>query len=285
MLQEQSATAEDRFELARMYLADGNWIQASTQFRNLVTSHGTEPRYLIAYIAALMDHGETTNAETYLDRLERISPNHIDTVNLRAQMLVTKNQPEKAFELLKAFVDKPGAQPPERNVRVRLVAAELEQLARWLTNPAQKPMVERFTRQAEVLYQAYIAPESGQKWEMVAFLGRQGRVDEALGLLDRTWDGYSPVGALPRYVRRSCCTTTRSDRSKCTRIDRILQKAMRRFDRPIPLLMITADLYSKQARYVDVENLYREVLAEEQQRLQCHEQPRHVAGPPRHQTR
>ena len=64
----------------------GNWIQASVQFRNLVASQGTEPRYLIAYIDALLDHSEMTNAEIYLERLEKISPNLIDTSALRAHV-------------------------------------------------------------------------------------------------------------------------------------------------------------------------------------------------------
>ncbi len=112
-----------------MYLEAGNWIQASVQFRNLVASQGTEPRYLIAYIDALLDHSEMTNAEIYLERLEKISPNLIDTSALRARMLVMKNEPDKAFELLKAFVDKPNAQPPDRNVRLRGVAMYLDHLS------------------------------------------------------------------------------------------------------------------------------------------------------------
>ena len=69
MVQDQIATSEDRYELAQMYLAAGNWIQASIQFRNLVASYGSEPRYLAAYVLALLDHGEIINAELYLDRL------------------------------------------------------------------------------------------------------------------------------------------------------------------------------------------------------------------------
>ena len=129
IVQDQSATPEDRFELARMYMKAGNWIQASVQFRNLVASHGDEPRYLIAYVDALLEHGEKTNAEIYLERLEKISPNLIDTVVLRARILLVKNEPDKAFELLKGFIDQPNAQPPDRNVRLRGVAMYLDDLA------------------------------------------------------------------------------------------------------------------------------------------------------------
>ena len=74
MVQDQIATADDRYELAQMYLAAGNSIQASIQFRNLVASYSNEPRYLAAYVFALLNHGETINAELYLNRLETISP-------------------------------------------------------------------------------------------------------------------------------------------------------------------------------------------------------------------
>jgi len=44
------------------------------------------------------------------------------------------------------------------------------------------------------------------------------------------------------------------------RLDKILRTAMKQFDRPIPLLMMMADLSSKRARYDEAESYYREVL-------------------------
>ncbi len=117
LVQDQTATAEDRYQLAQMYLAAGNWIQASIQFRDLVGSYSSEPRYLTAYVFVLLEHGEIINAELYLNRLEKISPDGIGTVVLQARMMMAKNEPNKAFELLKGFVDRPNADPPERNVR------------------------------------------------------------------------------------------------------------------------------------------------------------------------
>ena len=69
--------------------------------------------------------------------LEKAFPNHIITVSLRAEMLVAKNEPDQAFELLKGFIDSSGAHPPEKNLRIRLVAEKLEQLAQRLTKPGQ----------------------------------------------------------------------------------------------------------------------------------------------------
>ena len=258
MLQEQAATAEDRFKLAQMYLAAGSWIKASSQLRNLVASHGEEPRYLAAYIMALMEHGETSNAEVYLDRLEKSYPNHIITVGLRAEMLTSKGEADQAFNLLKAFIDKKEAHPSERSLRIRLVAEKLEQLAGRLTKPAQKPTAERFVHQAEVLYRNYAEENAGQEWVLAAFFGRQGRIDEAIDLLDRVWESANP--AILSQVCSILLRDNKIGKEQLQRLDKILRTAMKQFDRPIPLLMILADLSSKRARYDEAEGFYREVL-------------------------
>ena len=128
-----------------------------------------------------------------MNGLEKIAPDFIETVALRARVLVAKNEPDKAFELLKGFVDRPNAQPPDRSVRLRGVATYLDVLSRQFTKPAEKPLAERFGRQAEAFYRAYLEKNPGHEAELVVFLARQGRTDEALDLLDRIWDNSSPV--------------------------------------------------------------------------------------------
>ena len=148
----------------------GAWPQASALFRKLIGASGNEPRYLAIYITALLEHDEISNAEAYLDRLELAIPNHIDTVGLRAEMLVARNEPDKALDLLKAFIDKPDARPPERTVRIRLVAEKLEQLAGRLTKAGKIEAADRFVHRAEMLYRAYLDQNHGQELILVAFL-------------------------------------------------------------------------------------------------------------------
>jgi tetratricopeptide (TPR) repeat protein len=257
MVQDQIATAEDRYELAQMYLAAGNWIQASVQFRNLVASYGAERRYLAAYVFALLDHGETINAELYLNRLETMAPDEIGTVALQARMAVAKNDPNKAIELLKVFVDKPNAQPPERAERLFLAAAHLEVLAQRMTKPAEKPSAERFVRQAETFYRASVEKSSGHLPEWLLFLARQGRIGEAIDVLDRICDKCSaPVlGRVVTTVARSKISKEQSER-----LSNILQTALKRTNRPLPLLMAMADLCTRQSRNTEAQDLYREVL-------------------------
>ena len=257
LLEDKSATPEDLFQLAQMYRSAGAWPQASTLFRKLMGSSGTEPRYLSVYITALMEHNEVSNAEAYLDRLESAIPNHITAVGLRAELLVAKDEPDKALDLLKAFVDNRDARPPERNVRVRLVAETIEQIAGRLTKAGKKETADRFVREAETLYRVYVDQSHGQDSILVAFLGRQGRIDAALDVLNRIWDTSNPAGS-PNYFH--LLQNNKIGKEQLQRLDGILQSALKHFDRPIPLLMRYADLCTKQARYPVAEGCYREVI-------------------------
>ena len=94
---------------------------------------------------------------------------------------------------------------------------------------------------------------------MVAFLGHQGRISDALSLLDRIWDRCNSL-----VISQACATILEQNdnfgKEQMQQMDRILQKASKRFDQPVPLLMVAADLYEKQGRYGDAEKSFREVL-------------------------
>lgn len=258
MRKDGTATPEDLFKLAQMYQTAGAWMKASDVYRSLVGAYGNEPRYMATYITALLAHGEISNAETYLERLESIFPNHIITVGLRAEVLVAKNEPKQALELLRAFIDKSDAQPPDRSMRIRLAAEKIEQLAQRQTKPAQKEAAESFLHQAEMFYRAFADVNSGQDWVLIAFLGRQGRFDDALDMLDRNWDGGNPVAI--SQVSSILLRDGKISKEQQERLNRILQSALKKFDRPVPLLMVMADLCTKQARYADAEGFYRDIL-------------------------
>jgi tetratricopeptide (TPR) repeat protein len=258
MLGEQSATPEDRYKLAQMYRAAGWWGKANTAFLKLVSSYPNEPSFLATYVAALLEHGETANAEGYLDRLAQLVPNHIVPVGLRAEMLAARNEPERALDLLKEFVDNPNAQPPEWGPRIRMVAEKLEKIGRQLTKPDQKMIAEQFVSRAERQYRAYVDQNPGQESVLVSFLGRQGRIDEALELLNRTWDSNNPV--VLQQVTANILLSEKIDNEQLARLDSILQKAIKQFDRPVPLLMVLADLRIRQTRYDAANDLFREVI-------------------------
>ncbi|MCE5302575.1 MAG: tetratricopeptide repeat protein [Planctomycetaceae bacterium] len=263
MLKEQSASPEDRLELARMYLSSGAWLKANAQLRDLVASYPKEPRYLVTYISALLDHGETSNAEVYLQQLEGLHPNHIMTNWLRAEMFVANGQPQQALELLLKFINQPNAQPPEKDVRQRLIAERLEKLAGQMKKPADKAMRERFLQRSEMLLREYLSHQTDQEWLLAAFLARQHRIDESLDVADRIWasnvlDGIGRIMAI--LAQEPNLSTDQIDR-----LDRMMKSALPRFNRPVPLLMVQADVLIREERYAEAEKIYREVLEKNNQ--------------------
>ena len=231
-----------------------------------------------------MEHNEVSNAEAYLDRLETAIPNHINAVGLRAEVLVAKNEPEKALDLLKAFIDKPRRSPAgaERCASAS-VAEKLEQLAGRLTKAGKKEAADRFVHQAEMLYRAYVDQNHGQELILVAFLARQGRTDEALDLLNRIWDSSNP--AVLSQVFSVLLRNNKIGKEQVQRLDGILQSALKHFDRPIPLLMIYAELCYQAGPLRGRGGLLPGGHLEGSRQCLCPEQPRRLAGAARQQAR
>ncbi len=267
MIQNQTATADDRFALAQLYLNSSMSGKAYGLLRSLTVANPKEGRYLATYIAALLADNQVSSATEQLDRLDKLYPNQFPAVSLRAEALVAGDKADKGLELLKDFVDKPGAQPADRSVRVFLVAQRLEGLSKRLTKRGQTTLADLFLQEAESLYRSYVDQNSGTDWVMVAYYTRQVRVNEALDLLERTWDSESPP------VLSQVCQLFLRDgvagAEQLERVGRILQKATTRFQRPVSLLLAAADVSGRQRHYRDAEELYREVIEKDGANIQA----------------
>ncbi len=257
MVDEQKATPEDLYAGAKMHESAGNWIEAGNLYRTLVATYPKEPRFLVAYIEALLRHEEYSSAGMYIDRLEGLAPKWFVTIALKADLLCAKNQPDAAFDLLKQFVDQSDPQSKDRDARLRLTADKLTQLGRGMSGPEQKRTAEKFLDQAETWFRDYVEAEPRRKLLLAAFLGAREKVDEALGLLEHCLQHSSP-----QDFSRVCIllSQTAMTDEQTRRLDQILEKAIKRFDRHSTMLSATAELRSRQQRYAESEKLYREVL-------------------------
>ena len=91
-----------------------------------------------------------------------------------------------------------------------------------------------------------------------AFLARQGRIDEALAVLDQSWDRSLPdLMQLPAFdIVRSRATTPQ----QFSRLEKLLVDAEK--DKPsASLLMVLASLYEEQRQYDKAIAIFREILA------------------------
>ncbi len=256
-----SAVPEDRFVLARLYLNGGNWIKAGDLLRSLVATNDKEPRYLEYYIDALLKHNQTSSASTYLEYLEKLAPNSFGTVSRKADLLLAANKPTEAFAVLKDFVDNVDAEPRDRGLRLRMVAEKLVQLAAQLTKPEQASAAAQAIELAESLFRTFTKENPGQELVLAVFLGQHGKIDEALGILDESLQ-ICPI----EQFNQACSLILekgKATKDQLQRMNKIVQSAEKKFERVPRVLLVMADLRTRQALYSEAADIYREVLQKE----------------------
>ena len=280
MMDGKQATPEDRFNLAMLYLSTDKqmqsrassgsnsrgednkdssaWVNASNILRTLVTSQNTEPRYLAVYAKSLLDHGDISSAELYLNKLMKDFPNHVATIMLQAQVMAGHNQYDEALDLMKSFVDMKNATPADRSTRIRMMAETMEQLIERLNSPDQKTLSERFVRTTEMFYRQYVDEHPSQTVELVMFFLRRDQTEDAMAILEQTWQNNDPT-----TVAQVCMNITqRGKKSKELeqRLENVLVSARTKFENHPAILLTLGDTRVNQDRFIEAEKFYREIL-------------------------
>ncbi len=259
-----SATAEDRFRLCQLYLAQGSWSRASSEMRLLLADHPDNPAYLVYYISALLARNNTQDAESWLTKLEKIAPywfsprQLITTTHLRTEWLFQRKEYAKALALMNRFVGRPGAQPPDETDRSLLAAGALEAFSQRLTELDQNDMVKLFALDAETLFQKYVTERPRHQLVLAMFLQRRGRYEEALSLLESVSIDSDPT----RIAQASLgmLDNPAITEGQLQRVEKEMQKALKRADRSIPLLLVMAQMRVSQQQYGEAEDFYRQVI-------------------------
>jgi cellulose synthase operon protein C len=258
LIDRNSAGPDDILEFAGMLNAAGNWPEASTLLRDLVASNSKDQRSLEVYIDLLLKHNEISNAEMYLNRLEKLSPNAFQTVSLRADLLCAGGKPAEALSLLQDFIERPNAIPREWVGRLRLAAEKIDRLGRQLTKPDQSAVAGQFAATAEALYRKLVREKPEQDLVLAVFLGTRTKVDEALNILDRAMPAANPVD-----FGQACLLIVqggKSNKEQLQRLDGIIQSFVKKHERSIVPMLATADLRTRQGKYAEAVSGYRKVL-------------------------
>ncbi|MGB9689056.1 tetratricopeptide repeat protein [Thermogutta sp.] len=288
------ATPEDRFILAQLYMADGDISNAARHMRTLLASHGNEPRYVRRYVTFLLDQSQTSEAEIWLGQLEKLVPNDMSVVALRARLWTMQGRYEDALKLLEDFANQadersaekqPGPSSPEsgpekniasttpteesssqslseeqrlQQVRWALAGDTLEYLASYLSRNNKPDEAKRFVAAAEAIYRRFVDKNPEAAVLLGAFLARHDRVNEALDLLEKNWQ--SADLALVRAATTVIMGRVYQDRAAADRVEKIVLAAIQKHDRPLSLLLLLGDFYGLQERIPESEQAYREVL-------------------------
>jgi tetratricopeptide (TPR) repeat protein len=235
----------DRFLLARLLEVDGDWPAARQVMRDLLETHGDEPTYLAYFARGLVQHGEAGQAGVWVERLERLQPRAFRTLAVSALMLKAQGKASDASERLTAYArENPG--------EARRVAGLLEELGA--------------VGAAEQIYRREIArPDRPRgRLELALFLGRQGRIDEALDLCEAARKRCSPEDIAAACVAVLTASATNSDGRQARRVDGWFAGWLR--DRPNSprLTFCLATLRCVQGRYQEAESLYRGIVGRDE---------------------
>jgi tetratricopeptide (TPR) repeat protein len=114
----KSLLANDRYVLAVLYEADGNWRRSQEILKDLVETRKNSPQYLVRYVQSLLAHDQA-EAEKEVQRLEdleeqlKVEKNTYAAVEMRARLLEVQGHGDRALDLLNKHVRRPGADSTE----------------------------------------------------------------------------------------------------------------------------------------------------------------------------
>jgi len=249
---------EDRFTLARLHMAEGDWDKAAAQLKLLVDSYGSEPRYLAAYVNTLFQLGDMAGAESWLKRMEQVAAGQFATTGLRAEASLRRGRVDEALQTLRAYLEAPDSQPKEKLTRLDLVAAYLQDKARRKSDGDQDDLSSRFVAEAERMRRDHVEEFPQQEILIASILARQGRLKEALELADRCW-GQAEAATVAQATSALQAGAALGD-GELERIENILVAALKKHERAVSLLLALANVRIYQERNEEAEALFREAL-------------------------
>jgi len=255
---EATRTAQDMFNLIRIYLRDDQWSQARSLYRELISDYPEEPRYLASYVEALIDHDETADAATYLNQLAEMMPTHFVTHALRAKLQFETDAHREALQTLRKFVDLPQAVPNEPPARLQAVAGVMANYADRLREMGQDELAVEFDTEAEAFYRRFAAAVPRGDVQLAMFLARRGKTAEAIETLEQQWEEI-PTGTAAQLAR-TLLKSPEITPSQTDRVEAIVQAALEEKPDAAPWLVAMADVRTTQSRFDEAERYYRQIL-------------------------
>jgi cellulose synthase operon protein C len=254
---------EDDWLLAHLYDANRDWTGTqSCMFRLINSPHKKRPEMYAFFIERLIIHKDYNQAATILAKLAEEEPNAFLTLEMKARLHASRGEQDKAISLLKEHAAKKEAEVPR-------VALAFETISNLVEIAPQKKL---YLQMAEDLLRD-LAKRSGKPEghiPLAGFLGRQGRVKEALDECERSMGpapGGGPAifiavatlrGALPKNTdNRRVMEEWGAD---CKRVEDWVSAELPKSKNPTELLIFLADMSDMRGEYARTIDYNRQAL-------------------------
>ncbi|TMQ32698.1 MAG: hypothetical protein E6K70_17105 [Planctomycetota bacterium] len=243
----QQLSLPEQVEVARLQETLKEWGEARIAYNALATNAlaAAEPdlAYVVYAARALLQHNEVSDAMIWARKLEQREPDSARTLGLKVRLLKSQDLADDAATLLKAYIQKPGA-------NLGVAAGLFEEVG-------QLALAEELFRKT-----AAQVKEPMSSLALAAFLGRHDHYDEALALCLRAAEQGAVGQALDvglAMLREAGSPTE----AHCQRLDGLLDEIIKKNpNSPVPILQ-RAELRSLQTKFAESEALYRQVLRQD----------------------
>ena len=239
MRDRQPLLASDQFLLAELYDSVGNWDKAHVELSALVNKDSKNASYLTRLALGLLRHGQSDAVPPLVAKLEESYAGSAATAEIKARLLHAQGKSPKAIQVLREYAEKNENQ-------LRFVAGLLEELRQL---EAAEDMLRQFVSRSK-------AAESGLV--LAQYLGRQGRLDEALALCEK-----AAPSCRSETVAANCLTILYSgkpNKAQFQRVERLLTAAIQK-ERTVILLDYLGAFHNLRENYADAEVAFRQALA------------------------
>jgi tetratricopeptide (TPR) repeat protein len=253
------ATANDRFALAQLYLRTGNKAAYEEQMHAIIDPQHPQPVFLMSYINTLLDRREFEDADGKLQILEKAAPGSFEAMQFRAEYFFRRGQYQQAADKIEAYISGLDPQSPDRGRQIHRAARLMEDYAARLT-AEHKPDTAGFLAKASdrFLMLRNLALDGNMAY--AAFSARQGRIGEALSLLENTWDQSKPD--LVQQPAVCIIVSPATTAEQLARLEKLLVGAQKANYSAV-LLTTLSSLYEHRRQYDKAIESYRQILAKE----------------------
>jgi tetratricopeptide (TPR) repeat protein len=269
LTRESDTAVEDRFLLARLYLATGDRSKGRAELRTVLSAQGKDPRYIVAFLQLLLQSNETTEAELWLAKLRELAPNDVITSDFEVQMLFARNRYPEVLKLTKEVVNQAiSGDNKAEMVQARQLwgAKRLEEFAQKLREAKKNDEADKFISESKSLYAKYVKQRPEEILAQAEFSANVGEIDQALDLLEQNAAGstWERIAAVTVAVMKN----VQSSAKQLARLQiLVLAASSEKKGESLTLKLVLADLMSWRGEYEGAIRLYNEVLEKDKNNI------------------
>ena len=244
-------TPNEAVLLARLYEEEGDWEKAKHTLDDQMRGKGAEIAFCLAYyVRALIRNNLADQAVTWMEKLEKLAPKDMLTMEAKARLLFAQGKQREAVQLVQGRAAELFDQKKDPNIFLQM-ANFLEELGE---KAAAESAVRRFVREATGKNPKAVVA-------LAEFLARNGRSSEAIKLCEESWDRLSVADASQAVVAAFIMGPT--NETDFRRLEARLVSAAQLYPNETRIPMALADLYGITGKVNDAIAIYKRVLDKE----------------------